>query len=455
MTPSGDEIDYATLVLPDRLHGSVFTSREIFDHEIERIFHGWWVYVGHESEVAQPGDYRLKRIGRQSVIMSRDRDGTVHLLMNRCRHRGSIVCHREQGNASFFRCQYHGWTYRNDGALVGVPFPGAYGQEFDRKRLGLTAVPLQGSYRGFVFGCLNPDVPVTLDEHLEGAKEFINSFIDASPLGEIELRSGVTRSRFHGNWKYVGMDGYHPAFTHKSIQDMMEHTRPDAAGRVFAHYSEKSPQRAVDMGNGHVRLDEQQVTEDTLLSSARKAEAGADRYRELMHEAYGDDAPRKIAGADPHMHVWPNLQLTGAHVRVLRPLAPDLTEVEGYPALLKGAPDEINVARLRGHEWFHGPASFGSPDDTEMFERVQVGLMADPEPWVLLARGLKRESRIEDGHLAGNITDETTQRGQFKQWLRVMQPTPLADDEQTPAADGPKVQDDSERLSGATVGDVD
>ncbi|MQA17371.1 MAG: Rieske 2Fe-2S domain-containing protein, partial [Pseudonocardiaceae bacterium] len=80
-----DQIDYNALVRPDRVHSSVYTSEQIFEAEIDRIFHNWWVFVGHDSEVPEPGDYKRKTIGRQQVIMTRGSDREVRLLMNRCR----------------------------------------------------------------------------------------------------------------------------------------------------------------------------------------------------------------------------------------------------------------------------------------------------------------------------------------------------------------------------------
>ena len=421
MSIDTEKVNFESLVQSDRVHSSVFTSEDVFEMEIDRIFHNWWVFVGHESEVPKPGDYKRKSIGRQEVIMSRTKDGEVRLLMNRCRHRGAIVCSREEGNAKFFRCPFHGWTYRNNGDLVGVPFPGAYGKDFDKSQFGLAPVPLEGSYQGFVFGCLNPDVPKTLDEHLEGAKEFIDWFVEASPVGEIEVRAGVTKARYHGNWKYVGMDGYHPAFVHRSIEDMMEHTAPEKASKALAGYTEASPQRAVDMGNGHVRLDEQQGDEDTLLGNARRAEGGMGEYFGLLTEAYGPEAgPKKFIQSDPHLHIWPNLQLIGSHLRVIKPVSVGHTEIHSHLALLKGVPEEVNIGRIRGHEWFHGPASFGSPDDMEIFERVQRGSSAEVNPWIFLGRGLDRETTIQGGYVSGNITDEVPQRGQLRQWLSVM-----------------------------------
>jgi len=97
-------IDYAALVQENRVHGSIYTSQEIFEAEVEKIFHRTWMYVAHESEVPNPGDYVLRQIGRQPLIVSRGEEGQVHLLLNRCRHRSNAVCQLEAGNASYFRC---------------------------------------------------------------------------------------------------------------------------------------------------------------------------------------------------------------------------------------------------------------------------------------------------------------------------------------------------------------
>lgn len=122
---------------------------------------------------------------------------------------------------------------------------------------------------------------------------------------------------------------------------------------------------------------------------------------------------------DVHIHVWPNLQLIGSQVRVVRPLGAGQTEVIGYPALLADVPEEINESRLRAYEWFNGVAGFGSPDDTEVFERNQVGLFCDDAPWLVLTRGKDLAEETPDG-LVGNITDEVTQRSQLRQWAKAM-----------------------------------
>ena len=145
--------DFASLIRPDQVHGSVYTDAELFKLELQKIWHRVWVYVGHVSEVPQPNDFVMKSIGPEPVLMTRDRDGQIHLMHNRCPHRGNRVCDQHRGNARSFTCNYHGWTFGNDGSLRGYPFPSGYATD-KRASLGLAKVPRVAIYKGFVFGSL-------------------------------------------------------------------------------------------------------------------------------------------------------------------------------------------------------------------------------------------------------------------------------------------------------------
>ena len=92
MRTARTEIDYEALVKDDRVHGRVYTDPDIFADEMDKIFSRGWVYVGHASEIPNPGDFQVRQIGKQSVIMVRDDDDQVRLLMNRCTHRANAVC---------------------------------------------------------------------------------------------------------------------------------------------------------------------------------------------------------------------------------------------------------------------------------------------------------------------------------------------------------------------------
>ena len=106
-------IDFDSLVQEDRVHGDVYLRPEIFELEMDAIFTRGWIYLGHTNEIPEPGDYKLSWMGRASVILTRDESGQAQAMFNRCRHRAATVCQAEQGNANFFRCAYHGWTYDN------------------------------------------------------------------------------------------------------------------------------------------------------------------------------------------------------------------------------------------------------------------------------------------------------------------------------------------------------
>ncbi|HJU28955.1 MAG TPA: aromatic ring-hydroxylating dioxygenase subunit alpha, partial [Candidatus Binataceae bacterium] len=228
-TMLNSHLEYGQLVLNDRISGRVYYDADVFRDEIEKIWNREWIYVAHESEVPEPGDYVTRRIGLQPVIVSRDEDGGVHLFLNRCTHRGNTVCQNDRGNSHAFRCAYHGWTFNNGGALVGVPYAGGYDKSFHKEDFPLARVPRVGSYRGLIFASLSPDGP-SLEEHLGPAKRLIDQFVNLSPAGEIEMRSGVLKHSYRGNWKMAlenSVDGYHPNILHHAAMVMMTKGKTD------------------------------------------------------------------------------------------------------------------------------------------------------------------------------------------------------------------------------------
>jgi len=423
------DIDYSQLVKEDRIHVSVYTSPAIFRDEMEQIFHRGWVYVGHQGEVPNRGDFRQKRIGLQPVIMVRDQNGVVQLLLNRCRHRGATVCQEGQGNSRSFRCMYHGWTYQLSGELSGVPGEDGYGEGFERSQLGLIKVPRVDQYRGFIFASLSP-VGISLEEHLGRARHEIDMFVGNSDADEVEVVSGIHKYSYEGNWKLAAensMDGYHAAIVHASFgQALMDKIRltegspKERADRDMASFRG----RTVDLGNGHVMLDYKLRMYDSLNGDSIPAvrpitSVGEARLQGLVGYFGEDRASNMLREGGTHTFIFPNLILIGIHMRVLQPLSADRTQVCLYPTLLKWLSPEVNRIRLRSHEAFFGSASFGGPDDSEIFERVQDGCAVEVEPWQLLSRGLHRE-RSEDGLIVGDLSDEVTQRGIWRHWKKVM-----------------------------------
>ena len=155
-----------------RVHRDTMTSPQVFQAEIDRIFSRCWLYVGHESEVAQPGDYVRRPVGGRPLFMVRGaKTGQIHVFHNTCTHRGAVVCRQKAGNAKVFQCFYHAWTFDSEGSLVGVPDRDAYPQGPDFADLGLRPVARVESYRGFVFASYDPGV-TGLETYLAGARLF-------------------------------------------------------------------------------------------------------------------------------------------------------------------------------------------------------------------------------------------------------------------------------------------
>jgi phenylpropionate dioxygenase-like ring-hydroxylating dioxygenase large terminal subunit len=169
-------LNLAEMVQETRVHRKIYLEQEIFELEMEGIFESNWVFVGHESEIAQSGDYKTVTIGTQPAIVTRDERGNIHVLMNRCMHRGSTVCQEQRGNSHTFRCWYHGWTYNNRGELIGVPYADGYGAGFDKHKFNLFKAARVEKYRGLVFASLNPDVEA-LSDYLGSARYYIDLFM--------------------------------------------------------------------------------------------------------------------------------------------------------------------------------------------------------------------------------------------------------------------------------------
>lgn len=395
------------------VNSRAYTDPDLFEREMELIFERSWVFLAHESQLPQPNDYLTTRLGRQPVVVCRDSDGELRAFLNRCRHRGAVVCRADAGNSSRFRCFYHGWTYKNTGELLAIPDRAAYPETMDLTALGLVPVPRLATYKGFVFGSLSVEGP-SLEEHLGNARPYLDLVVDRYPEGIVVLK-GASRYGFRGNWKLQvenALDFYHLPFVHASFFELNR-----LKGKPVPTFATMANDQAVYLGGGHA-----------VTVSRHRAPLLLEAPDQL-EKRLGPVRARWAQQCHMHLFIFPNLVILenpSLQLRVIRPVAVDETEVIGYAFAPVGASEEMLDRQLRAYEAFFGPVGMGTPDDIQVFHACMQGFQAGALPWNDLSKGISREAR--DGDLrelgpfefAGNITDDTVSRGFFRWWARLL-----------------------------------
>ena len=400
-----------------RVHRSAMVSPAVHELERQRIFDRCWLYLGHESEVPNPGDYARRVVAERPLFFARTRDGELAVFHNTCPHRGALVCRTDRGNAEAFRCFYHAWTFDTTGALVGVPDADGYGPDFDRAAMGLRS-PRFDSFRGFVFVCFDPGTE-PLREYLAGAAEYIDLVADQDP-GGMRVIPGSNRYGIKANWKLLAensVDAYHTPFTHRSFFDYMA----GAAGREAPAAGDRRG-FGRSLGNGHGVMEN---------------DAGYGRPIAMWHPCYGEEARAEMQGIKDeliarhgrdkalrmcektrNLLIFPNLvinDIMAVTIRVFQPTGPAGMDVTAWQLVPAGEAGARLRRRLDSFLTFLGPGGFATPDDVEAVESCQQGFRSGGVEWSDLSRGMHREPR-------GN--DELQMRSFWRRWQSLVAETP-------------------------------
>ena len=429
------------LVERGRVSRRLYTDPAIFEEEQDRIFGKVWLWLGHESQLQNTGDFFTTRMGRDRIIVSCHEDGEIYAFHNRCTHRGAEVCPKRAGNAEHFECPYHAWTYRTDGSLKTVPLRKGYDDGFDEraKALSLEPVARLDSYQGFIFGShaaegddletyLGPDVRAAFD-----------NFIDRSPNGTVEMAGGRTVQRYRGNWKLQienSIDLLHPLILHNSAVDAAD--KVDHGGHepsiewdtVKANglsFSEWDQLQVAALPRGHCWMGG--FLTKSIDEDAEKAVMDEDgwralqsEYRDIMVEKYGEDRADEVLGFNRHNTiVYPNLFVNSrlAQIRILHPTAADNTEQHGFIFRRGGAPEKMFEASVRMVNANNSPSSIVTSDDHEVFERIQDALEFGTTEWLDWSRGINDEIVTNDA-TSGVGTNEVAMRNQHRAWADYM-----------------------------------
>ena len=383
-----------------RVHRSAMTSVEVLELERERIFDRCWLYVGHESEIEKPGDFKRRSVGGRPIVFIRGADGVVRALFNACTHRGATICRQDSGNARVFQCFYHAWTFDTTGALVQIPDEAGYSECFDRAERALRAPARFESYRGFCFLSYNPEVE-SLEDYLAGAKDYIDLIVDQSPVGMTVLRG----SNLYGtgsNWKLLvenSGDGYHGVPVHSTYFDYIDSYGegadvPPGLESTFGR----------DLGNGHAVVE--WPTPYGRPVAHWHPLFGEDATEELaaveaeVKSRVGEERGNRICHRGRNLLIFPNLAIvdgTGVTIRTFEPKAPDAMEISAWSIGPNGETPEQIARRVDSYVTFLGPAGFATPDDVEALESCQEGFKTWREQeWSDISRGMTREATMFD-----------------------------------------------------------
>ncbi len=421
------------LVEPDRVHRDVYLDPELFELERERVFARSWVFVGHDSQVPAPGDYVTTSIAGTPLIMVRDGDGAVHVLENRCAHKGSMLVSRPSGSVGkFFRCPYHAWSYKTDGTPIAVPLKDGYtGTRMRDSSAGQgLAIVASKSHRGFVFARLGADGP-SFEDHFGDITAVLDNLAERSPLGRLRLAGGCLTSVIDCNWKiYLENinDGVHPVSTHESVAR--------AARDAQASLPAGSPmpmalEQLLPFGAGYeffvnagVRVYPHGHSIFGTRASIHSGYSDLPDYVQALEAAHGPKRAAEILAFAPQNSVlFPSLVAKNAlqTLRVIRPLAVDRTVIEVWALELVGAPDLLLERTLTYNRLAFSPFSIVAHDDIHVFQSVQRALTASANPWVSLHREhLAGESPAGGADTSG--TSEWPMRNQYQAWAALMAP---------------------------------
>lgn len=409
-----------------RVHRDLYVDEKIFREEMTHLFGGTWVYVAHETEIPNAGDYVVRTIGRRPVIVIRDDDGAVNVLFNRCSHRGATLCREDKGTAQSFTCPYHAWSFAKDGKCIGLPLREGFGKSTDDFEYDLGRPAQVESYRGFVFATIKAQK--TLLEHLGGAAAMLDQWIDRNPGSDLIVHNGNMSFEMRTNWKCVydnAADGYHVPFSHESMLRLLEKRYGDVDISYYAGDFDQAPLMVKDLGNGHTLLDQRPLMHKASAWERQHVLPGREILWSNLNDQLGAEEALKLldasTGSGMNLNIFPNLMIIGNQIQVVEPISASRCISHWYSTSLTNVPPEINAIRMRMQEDF---PTFGEVDDAANFEACQTGLEEIPEvEWVHIGRHLDSGKGGEDvdGFWKEPVSTDLHPRAYWRAWRELME----------------------------------
>lgn len=395
-----------------------YTDPAIYRRELERFFygHGHWCYVALQAELPNYGDYKLSWVGERSVIVVRDRDGSIKAMENRCAHRGVRFCQKGRGNARAFVCPYHQWTYKLNGDLAGLPFrqgvrkgdevQGGMPADFDLKQHGLTKLKV-AIYNGLVFATFDHDAPAFEDYIGPEVMPWLDRIFQGRRLTIL----GTNRQRIPGNWKLMMeniKDPYHPGLLHTWFVTFGL-WRADQQSRMVM---DKEGRHAVMISQRNQGGEVKAVTEG-VTSFKKDMTLNDPRLLDVVPEPWWNGPTVTMITLFPSVII--QQQVNSLSTRHIVPSGPDSFDFVWTHFGFEDDDEAMTKRRLRQANLF-GPAGFVSADDGEVIEFSQDGFRQHGDGGSTICELGGREVAPTE-----HMVTETLIRGMYAYWRKVME----------------------------------
>lgn len=435
MTIAAGEITNLVRPVTGEIDRRIFTDQEIFDQEMTDIFGRAWLFLCHESQIPKPGDFFEAPMGQDNVLVVRQKDKSIKVLLNTCMHRGNAVCRAEEGSTKVFMCTYHGWSYDLAGELIGVPGKERfYKNDLDMKAHSLRQPAQVDIYKGFVFATFDPTAPSLVD--FLGATGRLGIDLIAE-RGDIEAVPGIQKFVINCNWKFTVdnlFDWYHPAITHMSaarsgmfpegaMEAFLAETGIDGGGAATPEGAPIQFRRRelFDFQESLVFLGEYGHAIAGPPVSPDRITDNSWRERPGVTDVLGPHGSR----SDGHPNIFPTLWITtGGQISLRVPRTPTSTEIWWFSFMPKDATPEQRAMTLMMQNHVFGPAGILEQEDGENWAQSTMQAFGGESSQIaqVLKMNLGRGEIIHEDGLARieGMTNEHAQLWTYVAWAAWM-----------------------------------
>ena len=380
------------------LDSRIYSDRDIFEEELDKIWKKAWIPVCHESELPEPYDFRTVTIAREPIIITRAKDNKIRAFLNVCPHRSNMIERRPSGsfrhgtpsgNPRNMTCMFHAWQFDMKGRCVYISREKeGYQDRLNKEDVGLRQLKCEVYFGGFVWVCLDDNIGMSVEEWAAGALDCLRPSLDAEPLEIFHYHKAIIPCNYK-LWHDTNCEFYHDYL----------HYHNRITGFNDAYFARKNS----GFKNGHINVGSFEVLYDKYQGFESRAQA-----------SFPNLPPNHWYMIDMFPGVNFNLRGSALRCDLMTPLAPDQVMIEFRGLGLKSDTPEVRKARIKHHNTIWGPFGRNLHEDLIAVTGQGSAMHPSAEP-----------RRILHGrHENETIHDENGMRHYYEEWGRWMDRLP-------------------------------